>query len=150
MTTTTLAQSARLNLQLDPSPGLPKLPHIPSEIDGDALTPEQQEENLPHVAIWIVEKDLKNFDMTYYHQAWGCAWDRNLTGKSIEGNEAFNECGTVHCIAGFAQVMSGEVGFSDWPNNAGYCLLGAEAQSHFQDNDDEGLEFLKEVIARNS
>jgi hypothetical protein len=102
------------------------------------------------VAIWIVERDLDNFDMALYHQAWGPRWGRTLTGKPIEGKEAFNECGTVHCIAGFAQVMAGEVGFSDWPDCAGYYLLGEEAESYFHDSNEEGLEFLKEVIARNS
>jgi len=152
MTTATLspAEITRLNLQLDTSPGLPKLPHIPSEIDDDVLTEEQQEANLLHVALWIVECDLKNFDMTHYHRAWGSSRGRMLTGKPIEGKEAFNECGTVHCIAGFAQVMAGEVGFSDWPKYAGYCLLGAEAECHFYDNNEKGLKFLKEVIARNS
>jgi hypothetical protein len=148
MTTATLspAEITRLNLQLDTSPGLPKLPHIPSKINdcGDALTLEQQEANLLHVALWIVEFDLDNFDMANWHQAWGKGV------PCLLGKEAFNECGTVHCIAGTAQVMAGEVGFSDWPEYAGYYLLGAEAEDHFFDNYEEGLEFLKEVIARNS
>jgi hypothetical protein len=46
--------------------------------------------------------------------------------------------------------MTGEVGFSDWPDCAGYYLLGEEAYDHFCDSNEEGLEFLKEVIARNS
>jgi hypothetical protein len=152
MTTATLSltEATRLSLQLDTSPGLPKLPHIPSKIDDDVLTPEQQEANLLHVALWIVERDLKNFDMALYHQAWGCWQSRMLNGKPIDGKGDFNECGTVHCIAGFAQVMAGEVGFSDWPSCAGYCLLGGEAEFHFHDSNEEGLEFLKEVIARNS
>lgn len=152
MTTSTLSltEATRLNLQLDTSPGLPKLPHIPSKFDDDVLTPEQQEANLLHVALWIVERDLKNFDMTHYHQAWGPHAARMLTGKPIEGKEALNECGTVHCIAGFSQVMAGEVGFSDWPICAGYCLLGGEAEFHFHDSNEKGLKFLKEVIARNS
>ncbi len=152
MTTAFLAPAEiiRLSLQLDTSPGLPKLPHIPSKFDDDVLTPEQQEANLLHVALWIVERDLKNFDMTHYHQAWGPHAARMLTGKPVEGKEALNECGTVHCIAGFSQVMAGEVGFSDWPNCAGHYLLGAEAESHFFDCNEQGLDFLKKVIARNS
>jgi len=145
MTTSTLSltEATRLSLQLDTSPGLPKLPHIPSEINGYALTPEQQEANLLHVAIWIVEWDLDNFDMGNWHNAWN--WPYQSVGK-----EDLNECGTVHCIAGFAQVMAGEVGFSDWPAYASYCLLGGEAEGHFFDSNEEGLKFLKEVIARNS
>jgi len=152
MTTSALSltETTRLNLQLDTSPGLPKLPHIPSEIDDDVLTEEQQEANLLHVALWIVEWDLENFDMALYHQAWGSWRGRMLTGKPIEGKEAFGDSGTIHCIAGFAQVMAGEVGFSDWPICAGYCLLGGEAESHFHESNEEGLGFLKEVIARNS
>ena len=152
MTTATLSltEATRLSLQLDTSPGLPKLPHIPSKIDDDVLTPEQQEANLLHVALWIVERDLDNFDMALYHRAWGSLFTRVDHGKKITGKEAFNECGTVHCIAGFAQVMAGEVGFSVESWEAGYCLLGEEADSHFHDSNVEGLEFLKEVIARNS
>jgi hypothetical protein len=153
MTTSTLSltEATRLNLQLDASPGLPKLPHIPSKINdcGDALTLEQQEANLPHVALWIVERDLDNFDMGNWHNAWN--WSYQFpAGHPPVGKEAFNECGTVHCIAGFAQVMAGEEGFSDWPEYAGYYLLGAEAEGHFFDDNEEGLEFLKKVIARNS
>jgi hypothetical protein len=141
------AEITRLSLQLDASPGLPKLPHIPSKINdcGDALTLEQQEANLLHVALWIVERDQDNFCMGTWHKAW-----REASIPYDRGKEAFNECGTTHCIAGFAQVMAGEVGFSDWPDNAGYYLLGEEAYDHFCDNNEEGLEFLKEVIARNS
>jgi hypothetical protein len=152
MTTTTLSltEATRLNLKLDTSPGLPKLPHIPSKINdcGDALTLEQQEANLFHVARWIVERDLGNFDMGNWHNAWN-NWPYPA-GHPPVGKEAFYECGTTHCIAGFAQVMAGEVGFSEFPSTAGYYLLGAEAKSHFQDSNEEGLEFLKEVIARNS
>jgi hypothetical protein len=154
MTTATLSPTeiTRLNLQLDTSPGLPKLPHIPSKINDcwDALTLEQQEANLLHVARWIVERDLKNFDMGSWHQAWGHLFTRVGLGKEITGKEAFNECGTVHCIAGTAQVMAGEVGFSEFPERAGRLLLGDGAASHFFDTNEDGLNFLKEVIARNS
>jgi hypothetical protein len=148
--TRTLTETTRLNLQkLDTTPGLPPLPHIPENLR-IKLTPEQQEANLFHVARWIVERDLGNFDMGSWHQAWGSLFTRALHGKEIMGKEAFNECGTVHCIAGTAQVMAGEVGFSELPSTAGRLLLGDEAASHFFNTNEDGLNFLKEVIARNS
>jgi hypothetical protein len=139
----TLAEATRLNLQnLDLTSGLPRLPHIPENLS-IKLTPEQQKANLLLLALWIVERDLSNFDMANWHQAWGSL-------MSHMGKEAFNECGTVHCIAGTAQVMAGEVGFSEFPDRAGRLLLGDEAASHFFDNNEDGLNFLKKVIARNS
>ena len=148
--TCTLAEATRLNLQkLDTTPGLPPLPHIPENLS-IKLTPKQQEANLFHVARWIVERGLGNFDMRAWHQAWGPLFTRTLHGKEVKGKEAFNECGTVHCIAGFAQVMAGEVGFSELPSTAGRLLLGDGAASHFFNCNEDGLDFLKEVIARNS
>lgn len=150
MTTLSLTEATRLNLQkLDTTPGLPPLPHIPENLS-IKLTPEQQEANLLHLARWIVERDGKNFDMGSWHLAWGSLIARVAFGKKITGKEAFGDCGTIHCIAGTAQVMAGEVGFSLEPSTAGHCLLGDEAYAHFFDNNKEGLEFLKEVIARNS
>jgi hypothetical protein len=148
--TCTLAEATRLNLQnLDLTSGLPSLPHIPENLS-IKLTREQQEANLLHVARWIVERGRDNFDMESWHQAWGYLAPGVDHGKKIMGKEAFNECGTVHCIAGFAQVMAGEVGFSELPPTAGYLLLGEEAESHFFNCNKDGLEFLKKVIARNS
>jgi hypothetical protein len=148
--TLTLSEATRLNLQkLDTTPGLPPLPHIPENLN-IKLTPEQQEANLLHAALWIVERDLDNFDMGNWHRAWGPLMFRTDLGKEITGKEAFNECGTVHCIAGTAQVMAGEVGFSELPDRAGRLLLGDEAGSHFFDTNEDGLKFLKKVIARNS
>jgi hypothetical protein len=148
--TLTLTEATRLNLQnLGLTSGLPRLPHIPESL-GVKLTPEQQEANLLHVALWIVERDLGNFDMGSWHRAWGSLSSRAAYGKEVMGKEAFNECGTTHCIAGTAQVMAGVVGFSELPSTAGRLLLGDEAESHFHDSNEEGLEFLKEVIARNS
>jgi hypothetical protein len=144
----TLSLTEATRLKLDTTPGLPKLPHIPENLN-IKLTPEQQEANLLHVALWIVERDLDNFEMGSWHQAWQEELLLNLR-VSTTGKKALNECGTVHCIAGFAQVMAGEVGFSGYAQAVGYCLLGEEAECHFHDSNDEGLEFLKEVIARNS
>ena len=153
MTTTTLplTETTRLNLQnLDIVYGLPPLPHIPESLD-ILLTPEQQEANLLHVALWIVERDQANFYMALWHKAWGCRLPRlYIEHKPLTGKEAFNDCGTVHCIGGFSQVMAGEVGFSEEPERAGFLLLGEEAYRHFGDSNEEGLNFLKEVIARNS
>jgi hypothetical protein len=144
MTTTTLSATQLTRIHLDTAPGLPKLPHIPENWD-IKLSPQQQEENLLHVALWIVERDLENFDMDTWHKEWDIHGPTPLCGE-----EAYNECGTVHCIAGFAQVMAQVKGFSTYPEDAGYYLLGNEAHSHFMDSDEEGLAFLKEVIARNS
>ena len=149
--TLSLTETTRLNLQnLDTTSGLPPLPHIPGSLD-ILLSPEQQEANLLHVARWIVERDQGNFLMENWHKAWGSVLIREVNeGKSCKGKEAFNDCGTVHCIGGFSQVMAGEVGFSKEPWEAGYLLLGHEAEEHFQDSNEKGLDFLKEVIARNS
>jgi hypothetical protein len=149
MTTATIsaAQFMRLNIQLDTTPGLPKLPHIPENWNVK-LTPQQQEENLLHVALWIVERDQENFNMDYWHGSWANAW-ANWPLPTFD-EAGYNECGTVHCIAGFAQVMAGVQGFTTYAGDAGHALLGYEAQCHFMDTNEDGLEFLKEVIARNS
>ena len=146
MTTATLSATQLTRIHLDNTPGLPKLPHIPGNWV-IKLSPQQQEENLLHLALWIVERDLNNFDMRNYHKAWSSGI---MSFTQIVGEGAYNECGTVHCIAGFSQVMAGVKGFSINPESAGYNLLGYEAFSHFMDNNEDGLAFLKEVIARNS
>jgi hypothetical protein len=149
--TLSLTEAARLNLQnLGITSGLPPLPHIPESLD-ILLTPEQQEANLLHVALWVVERDQANFYMANWHNAWESISIRlHIEDKPITGEEAFNDCGAVHCIAGFSQVMAGEVGFSKEPWEAGSLLLGEEANGHFSDSNEKGLDFLKEVIARNS
>jgi len=144
--TISAAQLTRLNIQLDTTPGLPKLPHIPENWD-IKLTPQQQEENLLHVALWIVERDQQNFDMVNWHGNWAAVVNLHLSTFGVAG---YNECGTVHCIAGFAQVMAGIQGFTIYAGQAGSALLGREAERHFMDTNEDGLEFLKEVIARNS
>ena len=146
MTTATLSAAQLTRIHLDTTPGLPKLPHIPGNWDIE-LSPQQQEENLLHVALWIVERDLNNFDMRNWHKAWSSGI---MSFTHIIGEGAYNECGTVHCIAGFSQVMAGVKGFSISANLAGRFLLGSEASCHFDDNNQNGLAFLKEVIARNS
>jgi hypothetical protein len=113
------------------------------------LTPAQQEENLLHVALWIVERDLKNFNMMMFH----------LDGKVVLSSQwlctlSEPECGTRHCIAGFAQVMSGCKAF-DFPTLlVGMLTLGSQNKRHFQirslnpeQENLRGLNFLKSVIA---
>jgi hypothetical protein len=154
MTTATLSPTeiTRLNIQLDTSPGLPKLPHIPRNILADPLTPEQQEANLLHVALWIVERDQKNLDMKVWHRAWVNDYSAEYSNWSTRASnrEGFHSCGTAHCLAGFAQVMAGEEAFTTYPLDAGLRLLGREAVRHFHNNEYTALQYLKEVIARNS
>jgi hypothetical protein len=66
-------------------------------------------------------------------------------------------CGSTHCIAGAAIVITDEntksrlgarlVRAFDYPI-AGLILLGQEAHSHFWDTNEEALKWLKEVAAR--
>lgn len=144
--TLSLTETTRLNFQnLDTSSGLPRLPHIPEslfdpETGNPTLTDEQQKANLLHVALWIVERDQANFDMDSWHGA-----------PNVQSPwPTANECGTVHCIAGFAQVMAGEVGFSESPAMAGEALLGYGTYNKFFLSNEGGLAFLREVIQRNS
>jgi hypothetical protein len=44
--------------------------------------------------------------------------------------------------------MCGELDFTTDPITAGGRLLGPEARLHFYDSNEDGLAFLKEVIAR--
>jgi hypothetical protein len=146
MTTTSTpskADTARQLFALDTTPGLPPLPHIPATWHlSDQLTWKQREANLLHVALWIVERDQENLEME--------AWHANATSLLWTPAEQLHFCGTVHCIAGFAQLMSGELGFEVAPYIAGRLLLGGEAEDHFMDSNEEGLDFLKAVIADNS
>ena len=139
---TICAASARL--ALDVAPGLPKLPHVPVSWD-DLLTTDQQRENLLHVALWIVERDLPNFNMFLWHGK-----VTSINSSSLRPLYTYESCGTVHCIAGFAQVMAGSRGFTVDPGTAGCMLLGYEAAHHFTDTNSEGLAFLKSVIAAHS
>lgn len=140
-------EAARQLLALDTTPGLPRLPHIPASWSYDAqLTPEQQEANLLHVALWIVERDQANFDMRTWHKAWLGSPAMRTTDPVVE----HHHCGTVHCIAGFAQAMAGAFGFLPPTRHAGRLLLGPKAAGRFYISNPEGLAFLKEVIARNS
>ena len=147
MTLTAQAVRHAQAIALDTTPGLPPLPFIPvTWLPADRLSPAQQEANLLHVALWVVERDSHNFDMDQWHAAWV-----HLFGITRKGSlHILNTCGTVHCIAGFSQVMAGQKGFDISPYLAGARLLGEEAAYHFHDSNEDGLAFLKEVIARNS
>jgi len=156
VTSPSAAEATRQNLSLAATPGLPPLPHIPNNIFADALTPEQQEANLLHVALWIVERDQENLKMNSWHDAWANEFDIEVSGKYWEWcaepsyEEGFHSCGTAHCLAGFAQAMAGEEAFATYPLDSGRRLLGMEATSHFNDDEYTALRYLKEVIARNS
>jgi hypothetical protein len=65
MTTFTETRSSS-HLIAPTTPGIPRLPHIPESWDIE-LTSKQQGENLRHVALWIVERDLGNFYMYAFH-----------------------------------------------------------------------------------
>jgi hypothetical protein len=147
MTLTAQAIRTAQEIALDTNPGLPALPFIPvTWLPSDGLSPDQQEANLLHVALWVVERDSHNFDMDQWHAAWVY-----LFGIARKGPlHMLNTCGTVHCIAGFSQVMAGQKGFELLPETAGRLLLGGEAQCHFRDSNEDGLAFLQRVISRNS
>jgi hypothetical protein len=155
MTTATLSAAQLTRINLDTTPGLPKLPHVP-ENWGIELTPQQQEENLLHVALWIVERDQGNLNMNSWHDSWANNFGYDSDGKYSKWcgepsyEEGFHSCGTVHCIAGFAQAMAGEVAFATYPAAAGSRLLGIEAACHFNDKEHTALQYLNKVIARNS
>jgi hypothetical protein len=147
MTTTTETRSSS-HLIAPTTPGIPRLPHIPESWDIE-LTSKQQGANLRHVALWIVERDLGNFYMYAFHLKadYAGSFEGSADRSSYRGLTPSN-CGSVHCIAGFAQLMCGELGFTTDPITAGERLLGPEARLHFYDSNEDGLAFLKEVIAR--
>ena len=71
--------------------------------------------------------------------------------------EIAHACGTTACIAGWAILQAGEDGKALLDaievrsrgisaEIAGYVLLGAEAEGHFYDNDEDALEYLKNVL----
>jgi len=144
------AEATRQTLSLATTPGLPPLPHVPGNIFADALTPEQQEANLLHVALWIVERDQGNLDMVLWHDAWKTSSEYWSWCTEASYEEGFRSCGTVHCLAGFAQAMAGEEAFATYPLDAGRRLLGMEATSHFNDDEYTALQYLNQVISRNS
>ena len=123
----------RIRAAQNESKGLPPLPHVVVWNDyldqgwrADPLTPQQKEENLLHVALWVVEKDRSHFNMSNW--------------KTV------HDCGTTYCIGGFANAMNGSQAFQYSQGTSARRLLGDLAYNHFFDSNREGLAFLKEVI----
>lgn len=145
VTATSLSEATRSSIkaQVESGAGFPRLPHVPYS-PFVKLTPEEQEANLLHVALWVVERAGDSFDMKQWHGL--------RIGSEVVAVPSYSQhrCNTTHCIAGFAEVMSNNVYVNCGTENAGAMLLGLEAYSHFLDTNEDGLEFLKEVIARNS
>jgi hypothetical protein len=60
-----------------------------------------------------------------------------------------SECGTVHCLAGWAIHLAGPIGATlealHGPHMAGLLLLGTEAAAHFYDGNEEVLEWLRSI-----
>jgi hypothetical protein len=142
MSLTAQAIRTAQEIALDTNPGLPALPFIPvTWLPADRLSPAQQEANLLHVALWVIERDSHNLEMSTWHA-------RAKTGYT--GVVTLQNCGEVHCISGFAQVMCGEKSFFVYPGFVGRLLLGDEAGTHFTDSNADALCFLRRVISRNS
>ena len=160
MSTTTLTKAAATRLTQSLSPGLPPLPFpidwsLLSE-DGlpEFLTEQQQEANLLHVALWIIERGIKTFDMSEWHIRRDLItyynWHSLPTNLLPETFQEANHCNTTHCIAGFAQVMSGPAAFNFQPAIVGRLTLGQEAARYFLEDNETALGYLRDVIARNS
>ena len=60
-----------------------------------------------------------------------------------------NECGTTHCLAGWAIHQAGPLGEVleklHGPHMAGLLLLGVDAAEHFYDKKDDAIEWLQSV-----
>lgn len=162
-TNTVLTKAATIRSIQSLSTGLPSLP-FPidwARVDPDCksllglreifglLTEEQQEANLLHVAVWIVERDFANFNMECWHLKETVDASTRRT-RMPESFEEANKCGTAHCIGGFAHIISGAAAWSFPPMFVGLLTLGSEAAHHFFDDNDTALEYLRQVIARNS
>lgn len=61
----------------------------------------------------------------------------------------YGECGTTHCIAGWANVLAGSAAHNFWVTFGsellGLALLGHEAAPHFYDSNERALAFLRSV-----
>jgi uncharacterized protein YjbI with pentapeptide repeats len=62
--------------------------------------------------------------------------------------ENWHTCGTTHCIAGWACVLTQnkEIEETHGTQIAGLLLLGAEAHSHFFDTNEEAKKYLESVL----
>lgn len=60
-----------------------------------------------------------------------------------------SECGTTHCLAGWAIHQAGPVGAVlerlHGPSLAGLMLLGTEAARHFHDSNEAALDWLRSI-----
>ncbi len=60
-----------------------------------------------------------------------------------------NDCGTAHCLAGWAIHQAGTLGEVleklHGPHIAGLLLLGVDAAEHFYDSNEEAIEWLQSV-----
>ena len=60
-----------------------------------------------------------------------------------------NDCGTAHCLAGWAIHQAGPVGAAlerlHGPSLAGLLLLGPEAARHFYDSNEAALDWLRSI-----
>ena len=63
------------------------------------------------------------------------------------GMGRWHTCETTHCIAGWVAYLAG-VERGEAPSIAGYRLLGAEAATHFYDDDEDAMAWLLEAVAR--
>jgi hypothetical protein len=149
MTTTSPATAARARIaehQLE-HPGVPT--PLPFPLTDCRLRPnlEQQQANLLHVAIWIVEYDQDHLVMETFHDQPdpGYQYLQLPTGYHLEDD--YNHCGTTHCIAGFAQFMAGPAAFLRHPASVAGDLLGDEAYKHFSVDEATALGYLRTVIA---
>ena len=61
-----------------------------------------------------------------------------------------SDCGTAHCIAGWAIHLAGAQGYAlegrFGASGAGCLLLGAPAESHFHDSNSDAEDFLLSVL----
>jgi Pentapeptide repeats (8 copies) len=73
-------------------------------------------------------------------------------GKGELDMDVWHYCSTSHCIAGWGIHLAGAKGAlmeeEHGPSTAGLMLLGVEAATHFFDDNEDGLAFLEEVLAR--
>ena len=69
--------------------------------------------------------------------------------QTLEMEIWHNECGTTHCLAGWAIYQAGTLGEVleklHGPEIAGLLLLGANAAAHFYDSNDDAIAWLQSV-----
>jgi uncharacterized protein YjbI with pentapeptide repeats len=69
--------------------------------------------------------------------------------QNLDMKNWHNDCGTAHCLAGWAIHQAGTLGEVleklHGPYMAGLLLLGADAAAHFYDSNEEAIEWLQSV-----